>query len=130
MGPPLAPVFTQRYEYRSTGPLPYTGGTDARAEGWIRERGAPTVRDEACIVGLLDAWWPAIFAVESGPRAAATISYTMQLVIDPRTLDPEEPLYYRAQSIAGADNFFIELRELWHRDDLVAMNEQTFALLT
>lgn len=130
VGPPNAPVFTRRFEYRSTGPLPFRGGTEAVAEGWLRERRAPSVRDEANIIGLLDAWWPAVLALETGPRSAATVGYTMQLVVDPRTLDPAEPLFYRARSIGGADNFFIELRELWQGETIVAMNQQTFALLT
>ena len=53
----------------------------------------------------------------------------VQLLVDPRTLDPAEPLYYRARGVAAADNFFIEMRELWSGDAVVAMNQQTFALL-
>ena len=128
--PPIGPVFADKYEYRSTGALPFVAGTDASAEGWVREKATPSVIDEAGIAGLLDAWWPTIFAVESGPRAVATVGYTMQLLVDPRTLDPAEPLFYRARGVAGADNFFIEMRELWSGDSVVAMNQQTFVLLT
>ncbi len=127
---PIGPVFADKYEYRSTGPLPFVAGTDPAAEGWIREKTAPSMLDEAGIAGLLDAWWPTVLAVESGPRAVATVGYTMQLLVDPRTLDPAEPLYYRARGVAGADNFFIEMRELWSGDVVVAMNQQTFALLS
>ena len=127
---PIGPVFADKYEYRSTGPLPFIGGTDPSAEGWIREKAIPSVLDEAAIAGLLDAWWPTVLAVESGPRAVATVGYTMQLLVEPRTLDPAEPLFYRARGVAAADNFFVELRELWSGDSVVAMNQQTFALLT
>ena len=71
-----------------------------------------------------------MLAVESAPRAVATVGYTMQLLVDPRTLDVAEPLYYRARGVAGGDNFFVEMRELWSGDVVVAMNQQTFALLT
>lgn len=128
--PPLGPVFAQKYEYRSTGPLPFAGGADAAAEGWVREKATPSVLDEAAIAGLLDAWWPTVLAVEAGPRAVATVGYTMQLLVDPRPLDPAEPLYFRARGVAGGDNFFVEMRELWSGDTVVAMNQQTFALLT
>src|SRR5262245_21143024 len=60
----LGPVFAQHYEYRSTGPLPFTGGSEPVTAGWIREKTAPEVLDEAAIAGLLDAWWPTIFSVE------------------------------------------------------------------
>jgi hypothetical protein len=130
VGPPAGPVFSQKYEYRSLGPLPFAGGSEPAAEGWLRERITPAVLDEAAVVGLLDAWWPTILAVESAPRAVATIGYTMQLLVDPRALDAAEPLYYRARGVAGNDNFFVEMRELWSGDSVVAMNQQTFALLT
>lgn len=127
---PLGPVFAKKYEYRSTGPLPFASGPEPAAEGWIREKETPTVLDEAAIAGLLDAWWPAILAIESAPRAVATVGYTMQLLVDPRSLDPAEPLFHRARAVAGSDNFFVEMRELWSGDTVVAMNQQTFALLS
>lgn len=128
---PIGPVFADKYEYRSTGPLPFAAGTEAAAEGWIREAAVPSRIDEAAIAGLLDAWWPTVLAIESAPRAAATVSYTMQLLVDdPRSLDPSEPLFYRARGVAGADNFFVEMRELWSGDSVIALNQQTFALLT
>ncbi len=128
--PPIGPVFADKYEYRSTGALPFASGKEPTAEGWLREKETPSVLDEAAIVGMLDAWWPTVLAVESSPRAVATVGYTMQLVVDPRTLDPAEPLFYRARGTAGADNFFIEMRELWSGDAVVALNQQTFAVLT
>ncbi len=128
--PPLGPVFADKYEYRSTGPLPFAGGNEPAAEGWIREKTPPSVLDEAGVAGLLDAWWPTVLAVESAPRAVATVGYTMELFVDPRTLDPAEPLFYRARGVVGADNFFVEMRELWSGDAVVALNQQTFALLS
>ncbi len=130
VAPPIGPVFADKYEYRPTGPLPFTAGKEPIAEGWIRERVAPSVIDEAAMAALLDAWWPTVLSVESGPRAVATVGYTMQLLVDPRTLDPAEPLFYRARGVAAADNFFVEMRELWSGDSVVAMNQQTFALLS
>jgi hypothetical protein len=119
-----------KYEFRSTGPLPFTGGTDPVAEGWVRERNPPAVLDEASIAGLLDSWWPTCLAIETRPRAVATVGYTMQLLVDPRSLPASEPLFYRARGIDSRDNFFVEMRELWSGDTIVAMNQQTFAILT
>jgi Thioesterase-like superfamily len=130
VAPPLGPVFAQKYEYRATGPLPFTGGNDPSAAGWLREKTTPEVLDEAAIAGLLDAWWPTVFAIEPGPRGVATVGYTMEILVDPRTLDPAEPLFYRGHGVAGAGNLFVEMRELWSGDTVVAMNQQTFALLS
>lgn len=127
--PPLGPVFAKHYEYRSTGPLPFGGGNDPGAEGWIREKVAPSVVDEAVVAGLLDAFWPTSLALASRPRPTVTVGYTMQLLVDPRSLAPAEPLFYRARGVSSFDNFFVEMRELWSGARIVAMNQQTFAIL-
>lgn len=87
-------------------------------------------RESEMLVSLLDSYWPASFAIESMPRAMTTVGYTMQLLCDPRKLAPAEPLFYRARAVAGADNFVVEMRELWSGDAIVGMNQQTFAILT
>ena len=46
-----------------------------------------------------------------------------------RSLPPDEPLRYRARMAALHEGFFVELRELWHGDRVVALNQQTFAIL-
>jgi hypothetical protein len=130
IAPPLGPVFAPHYEYRSTGPLPFVGGAEAVTAGFIREKGAPRPFDEAAIMALLDAWWPTTLAVETAPRAVATVGYTMQLLLDPHGLPLGEPLFHRARGVASADNFLVEMRELWAGNALVAMNQQTFALLS
>ena len=80
-------------------------------------------------MGLLDAWWPAVFASATEPRAAATTSFTAEFLVDPATLAPAEPLRHRARAVAARDGFSVEFRELWSGDTLVALNQQTFALL-
>lgn len=128
--PPFGPVFGAHYEYRSAGPMPFSGGTSATALGYIREKTPPAVHDEASIAGLLDAWWPTIMPLHTMPRAIATVGYTMQLLVDPRTLPASEPLLYRAEGVAEHDTFFVEMRELWSGGRRVAMNQQTFAVLS
>jgi hypothetical protein len=127
---PLGPIFAKHYEYRSRGPLPFSGGTRPFATGWIRERTPPEVLDEAHVIGLLDAWWPTTLAIDTHPRATVTVGYTAQLVKPARDLDPAAPLFYRAHGIGGGDNYFVELRELWSEGEVVALNQQTFAILT
>lgn len=125
-----APEFALNFDYRNTGPLPIGEGTEAVTHGYIREKEAPSVIDEAVIVGLLDAWWPTTRSIDGRGHAVATAGYTMQLLIDPRELSPEVPLFYRGVGVASADNYFVEMRELWSGDRVVAMNQQTFALLS
>lgn len=128
IGPPTGPVFAQHYEYRSTGPAPFSGG-EARAEGWIREKLAPKRLDAPALVALLDAWWPASLAVDRTMRPVATVSFTAEILCDPATLPPDERLFHKGRAVVEREGFVVELRELWSHGSLVALNQQTFALL-
>lgn len=130
IAPPMGPVFARHYEFRSTGPLPVSGVTASRVGGWVREKIPPQTLDEAAIMGLLDSWWPAVIVSSRHFRAVATIGYTMQLLCDPRTLPSDQPLYFTAEAVANTDNFVVEMRELWAGEQLVALNQQTIAVLS
>lgn len=129
MGAPRGPVFAQHLEFRPTGPLPFTGGERPEVHGFVRMRSTPTRIDAPALVGLLDAWWPAVFSVESTPRMMATVGFTAELLAPPGSLAPEVPLFHFARASGLRDGFFVEFRELWAGDRLVALNQQTFAYL-
>jgi len=129
IGPPISPTFSQHYEYRSAGPLPYAGHQVPETGGWIRERAPPSRMDAPALIGRLDAWWPTLFTIESGPRPVSTVQFTAELLADPASLDPALPLRYRAEMISLRDGFFLESRELWRGDELVALNQQTFVII-
>ncbi len=123
------PTFAAHYEYRNLGPLPFSARGDAVTEGWLRERVPPARLDAPALIARLDAWWPTLFSLDPSPRPVATVSFVAELLADPAALPAEEPLRYRAHMAALRDGFFVELRELWSGDRLVAMNQQTFAIL-
>jgi len=127
--PSTTPVFTQHYEYRVDNGLPFRAGPEALVTGWIKERVPLTRVTAASLLGRLDAFWPAIFAVEETPRPIATVSFLAEILCDPSTLDPAAPLYYRARVVAQAGGYFVEMRELWDGDAPVALNQQSLALL-
>lgn len=128
VGPPIAPVFAQHYEYRTTQP-PFTGGSEPVVDGFVRMREPSGPLGAAEIMGLLDAWWPALFSVITAPRNIATASFTAEIMRDLRSLDPSAPLYYRGRVIAEHEGFFVELRELHSREGVVALNQQTFVMI-
>ncbi|MCC7072525.1 MAG: thioesterase family protein [Deltaproteobacteria bacterium] len=127
--PPFAPAFTAHYEYRLLPPLPLTQGPDAVANGFIRARVPPLRMDAPHLIGLVDAWLPALFAKLDAPRPTSTVSFLAELVVDPTTLDPRAPLRHRAEVRAAAEGYCVELRELWAGDVLVALNQQVFAVI-
>jgi acyl-CoA thioesterase len=129
VGPPFAPVFAQHFEFRPTGPLPFSGGDAAVVEGWIRERVSPSRFDIPLLVGMLDAWWPSLFSVLKQPLRVATTTFTAEILCDPSSLPPDEPLYHRARVPAVHDGFMVEFRELWSGGRLLAANQQTMVLM-
>jgi hypothetical protein len=124
------PPFARHVEFRCTGPMPFSGGPEAIAEGWVRFRETPARRDVAHLAALADGWWPALFSTWTMPRQMATIAYTLQVLGDLDGLDPEAPIFHRARAVASKDGYVVELRELWGEDGrLLALNEQTFVVI-
>lgn len=126
---PMGPSFARHYEYRVSGPAPFTAGPDAVAEGFVREVEPLRHLDDAAVIARLDAWWPALFSVESSPRAIATVSFKATLLRDLDGIAADVPMLHRARVLGLAEGYFAELRELWFDGALVAVNQQTFAIL-
>lgn len=129
IGPPVDPVFAHHYEFRVTVGVPFAGGSDAVVTGWVRERVPLSRVTHAVLLARLDSFWPALYSIETARRPLATVSFMAEFLCDPTTLDPSRPLFYRARSIAEAGGYFVELRELWNGRELVALNQQSFAIL-
>lgn len=127
---PGAPVFAQHFDYRPTGPLPWTGGPVPVVAGWVSFREPLRAIDAAALVALLDAHWPASFSMVAAPRPMATVSFTAEILCEPAALDARAPLFYEARTVCEHAGFQLEFRELYDaRGDLVAANQQTFAVL-
>lgn len=127
---PFGPSFAVHYEYRVSGPAPFTGGPEAVAEGYVREAEALARLDEPAVVARLDAWWPALFSVETAPRAIATVSFKATLLRALDDVPADAPMLHRARVLGLGGGYFAELRELWFEGSLVGVNQQTFAVIT
>lgn len=124
------PIFSQHFEYRSPGPYPFAGGTEALALGWVRAREPGTMSPAAFLVALADVYWPATFARAEAPFGVGTVAFTLQLPTQPNALDLRAPVAYRARTWVQSDGFFVEQRELWSEAGcLLALNQQSFAIL-
>ncbi len=126
--PPMGPVFAEHFEYRNTGPLPFSGGKQTNSEGFVRPKGGMSALDTPLLIGMLDVWWPAFFSVLTTFRAAATVTFTAEVHADPSALDPAQPLFYRGQLHSLRDGYTTEFRELWSGETLLASNQQTMAM--
>lgn len=125
------PVFAQHYEYRNVGPLPWTGSAEPENAGFVRERAGSGPLDVPAICALLDAYWPAMFAIATRPGGmlSTTASFAAQFMHPEVELAADEPLFFRGRSIHQSHGFNLEFRELWAGDKLVALNQQTFVIL-
>lgn len=128
--PPIGPDFARHFEFRSTGPFPFSGGSAPEAAGFVRLKHPLQRFTSPDVIAHVDAWWPTAFAVEEAPRPMATVSFNVQLFEDPATLPADAPFFQRSRMLASRDGYFMELRELWSADGrLVALNPQTFAII-
>lgn len=126
---PPAPVFTQHYDFWPSGDFLFSGANNPVVDGYVREADGEGGHTYGSIIGLLDAHWPTFLVTVTEPRATATVAFTAEFFVDPTTLDATEPLLYHAHAMAERGGFYLEFRELWHHDKLVAMNQQTFAII-
>lgn len=128
--PPLGPDFARNWEFRPTGFMPFSGGSEAKAEGWVRPLAASSIRDAGFLAASADAWWPTMFAIEEMPRPTATIAFTFQPFVNFEGFDPNAPLFHRARLAAASDGYCVEFRELWSETGkLLALNQQTFVVI-
>ncbi len=70
-----------------------------------------------------------VFRLLARKKGSPRYLTTAELLADPATLPPAEPLRYRARMAALNDGFFVEMRELWLGARPVALNQQTFVII-
>jgi acyl-coenzyme A thioesterase PaaI-like protein len=133
VGPPFGPVFGQAYEYRNAGPLPFSQAPEPTSAGFVRERPgqrpAGDTLDAAAITALLDSYWPALYATTPRPVPMTTVSFAAQYLLHDEPLAADQPLFFQGRAFVQSEGYCVEFRELWTRDRLVALNQQTFAIL-
>lgn len=130
MGTGIAPTFTQHLEFRALEPFPFTASQEGVCSGYIRPHRRSSPLRAADLIAMCDSYWPSYFVRLAVPRPMATIAFTVQILVDPATLDPEEPLFYRAHEVANVDGFVSEIRELFTcAGKRIAVNPQTFVII-
>jgi len=126
---PMAPEFAQFFEYRLTGPFPFSS-KEPVVEGWVKPKAAVERRDAAFLAACVDSYWPAHLSREDHFRPMATASFNFQPRPHFEGLDPDAPFFYRARVLATDGGYSLESRELWGVDGrLLALNQQTFVII-
>lgn len=122
------PRFTQFFEYRNVGALPYTGHEAAQVDVWVRMLVPGKTFDTAHVVGLTDATWPATLPTLTTLQPMSTISFTLQTFGPWNGLRTDAPIYHRGRVLWARDGHAAEMREIWTPEGrLLAINHQIFA---
>lgn len=111
----FAPEFTKHFEFRSIGPVPYSGSKDASL-GYVRPVVPCQVRDGAWLACLVDVWWLACITRLEDLRPAATLTLNAEFHMPVDGLDADAPLLHRGESHVLRHGYSQETRELWGVD--------------
>ncbi len=120
------PAFSHRFDLRpALGALPLAGAEQALTGGWIRLSEERPL-DEALVVAMTDAWWPAPFGVAPRLLVAPTIDLTVHLRAPlPR---PFDDVLLEARSDTAREGYFEEDVRLFARDGTLLAHARQLAL--
>jgi acyl-CoA thioesterase len=124
--PGILPEFSQHFAYRLTeGGLPFSGAAEGVTGGYFRHR-TRHGRDEQAVLGLLDAWAPAILVKSPAPTVASTVGWSVQFTGEfPARFDGD--WWYRAETLAAQDGYATTTAHLYAEQRLVAWSSQLVA---
>lgn len=134
-GIPGLPGFLAQLEMRPMSSVPYSGGPQEDVLGWVRPAAPLSGVDASVVAALADAWWIAVVPRLTAPRPVGTLSFTLDLPLDPAELatGPDgrlSALLHRGRILAARQGYTVEQRELWTQDGrLVSWNTQTVAVI-
>jgi hypothetical protein len=128
VAPPLAPEFTQHFEFRVKHGLPFSG-IAGETLGYVRPKPSATPRtpDLPTLIATSDAWWMSVMQVLPGPRPSATLAFTLELHdTDAWCRGPRDAwLIHRGNLVRLGEGYSTETRDLWTEDGkLLATNRQ------
>jgi acyl-CoA thioesterase len=120
------PTFREHFTIApALGPAAFSGGDRPMTGAWMRLREEREL-DDALVVALCDAWWPAPWVVSDRPLLAPTIDLTVH-VRAPLPL-PWQDLLVEARSDTARDGFFEEDARLFTRDGTLVAHSRQLAL--
>jgi acyl-CoA thioesterase len=124
----------ERFEQRwALGPLPFSGGTDARVGGWIRPV-EPRPVDHLLVTMLTDAWVPSVFArlTPDDRFSVPTVDLTVHFrgPLPPPGVAEDDFLLVAFSTRVLAEGYMEEDGEVWAPDGtLLAQSRQLAAVL-
>lgn len=126
--PGLTPEFFAHVDLRpAVGALPFSGAIEPDFGGWMRFRDPIEVPGAEHLVGLIDAWPPAMSPLLSGPAPMATLTWTIDLFTD--VFAAEHFWQYSAHTDACLDGYGHAAAQIWDPSgSLAAISRQVVAV--
>jgi len=131
-GPPMpemkiVPEFTYHYDYRvSVGGLPFTGNPSRQFGGWMRFRDETAPINPGYLLGLVDAWPPAVLPHLTQPAPASSLTWTIEF-IEPLPNKTSHDWWQYVAEIDYAEHGYGHTKATIYDDEgrLVALSRQT-----
>ena len=121
------PNFLRYFDTRWTfGDYPCTNSRKREMGGWMRFDEKLAQFDEVHLVGLVDVWPPAVLPHLKERAPASSLTWTMELLEDPRELAPVDFWQYQVITDSFADGYGQCQATVWDdRGRPVALSRQT-----
>lgn len=127
----IVPKFARHFDYRITeGGMPFSGQPGRTFGGWIRFREEHQSLTIAAILGLVDAWPPAILPHLKEPAPASSLTWTIEFPDRALTeLSTHDWHQYHAFIEHAADGYGHSRAGLWtEQGELLAVSRQCFTV--
>ena len=123
---PIMPQFCRHISYRlCIGEAPFSRCSSSKTGGWIDFHDNQSSNNYACVVALIDAWWPSMVLYMRNMHYLGTVSFSCHFFA------PFAPPYlFVGQTRKLQDGYASESNELWSADgNLVAIAQQLIAII-
>lgn len=122
----LVPTFLKHFQLRlGVGSFPFSGATQGTIGGYVRHD--PPIAGTSAVLGLLDAWPPAILPTATGPAAASTVSWTAHILSELPT-NADAWYTFRYDTIASQAGYATFVGTLACEGRVIAWSEQLAAV--
>lgn len=135
--PGVTPEFTQHFEFRwGEGQIPFSGPPASTADmgGWVRFRRPVRNGGAAHLLGLIDAWPPAVLPMFRRPAPISTQTWSLEFTAaahDPGLAVDDAWFGYLAQTELSAEGYAHVASRFWRADGvLLALGRQSIAIFT
>lgn len=127
--PQVTPEFTRHLAMRwGLGGFPFSGSQSREMGGWVRFRDQERVGtlDEAHLLGLVDAWPPAVLSLLKGPAPGSSLTWTIEFIQPLVAVTSDQWCLYRAEIEHASDGYGHIAAALWTPGgELLAISRQT-----